>query len=194
MTPANRSRRALLLLPVGVAALALLGTACSGGTTPRVASLGSSTSTTAAGAQAGTPSPGALVADLDRYATCMRAHGVPDFPDPVISQSANGETVQAVKVPATGQSPAFKAAANACKSLRPPAPTPPPITPAQQQAYLSAAACMRSHGISGFPDPVFSGGDVRFPIPAGMDPNSPQFLQARQTCQKLIPAGLPYSS
>jgi hypothetical protein len=53
---------------------------------------------------------------------------------------------------------------------------------------------MRSHGISGFPDPVFSGGGVMFPIPTGMDTNAPQFLQARQTCQKLIPAGLPYSS
>ena len=65
---------------------------------------------------------------------------------------------------------------------------------AQQQAdYLKAAACMRRHGIAGFPDPVFSGGDVHFPLPAGMNANSTQFLRAREICEQLIPNGLPYS-
>jgi hypothetical protein len=53
---------------------------------------------------------------------------------------------------------------------------------------------MRSHGITSFPDPVFSSGGVSFPSPlSNIDTSSPQFIQARQTCQRLIPAGLPYS-
>ena len=63
----------------------------------------------------------------------------------------------------------------------------------QKQDYLKAAACMRAHGIPGFPDPVISGTQVQFPIPAGVDPNSAQFTQARQICSRIIPAGLPYS-
>ncbi len=52
---------------------------------------------------------------------------------------------------------------------------------------------MRSHGVPNFPDPNFSGGNVSFPIPPSTDTHSTQFNEARQTCQKLIPAGLPYS-
>jgi hypothetical protein len=53
---------------------------------------------------------------------------------------------------------------------------------------------MRSHGITSFPDPVFSGGGVSFPAPLpNIDTSSPQFTRARQICQRLIPAGLPYS-
>jgi len=63
----------------------------------------------------------------------------------------------------------------------------------QKRDYLQAAGCMRSHGIPNFPDPVFSGQQVQFPIPPGVDTNSPQFTQARQVCARMIPAGLPYS-
>ena len=52
---------------------------------------------------------------------------------------------------------------------------------------------MRNHGIAGFPDPVFSGGNVNFPIPNGMNTNSPRFRRAREICQLLVPPGLPYS-
>ncbi len=31
---------------------------------------------------------------------------------------------------------------------------------------------MRNHGIASFPDPVFSSGNVNFPIPQGMNTNS----------------------
>ncbi len=63
-----------------------------------------------------------------------------------------------------------------------------------QADYLKAAECMRSHGIAGFADPVFSGGNVNFPIPSGMDANSTQFRRAREICELLVPPGLPYSS
>ena len=52
---------------------------------------------------------------------------------------------------------------------------------------------MRDHGIVGFPDPVVSGDNVNVPIPQGMNTKSTQFLRAREICELLIPAGLPYS-
>ena len=52
---------------------------------------------------------------------------------------------------------------------------------------------MRAHGIHGFPDPDFSGGSVRFPLPQNMNPNTTQFEAGRAYIpgQRLIPNGLP---
>jgi hypothetical protein len=52
---------------------------------------------------------------------------------------------------------------------------------------------MRSHGIATFPDPDFSSGTVSFTLPSSIATTSPQFAQARQICQRLIPPGLPFS-
>jgi hypothetical protein len=67
------------------------------------------------------------------------------------------------------------------------------ITPADRADYLKAAACMRSHGVPGFPDPTFENNSVTFSVPANIDPNSPQAKSAEATCSKVIPPGLPYS-
>jgi hypothetical protein len=50
---------------------------------------------------------------------------------------------------------------------------------------------MRSHGVPGFPDPTVKNGSVGFDITAGdgVDPNSPQYLSARQACQSLRGGG-----
>jgi hypothetical protein len=68
------------------------------------------------------------------------------------------------------------------------------ITPADQADYLKAARCMRSHGVSDFPDPTFQNNNVTFNIPSSIDTNSSQFKSAAATCVNLIPQGLPYSS
>jgi hypothetical protein len=127
----------------------------------------------------------------------MRSHGVPNFPDPAGSGGIPKEGV--IRAQAAVSSSQAEAAQNACVDLLPaggslsgqPSHT---VTAQQQQYYLHTAACMRSHGITNFPDPAFSGGSVSFPIPASIDTTSRGFTQARQTCTKLIPAGLPYSS
>jgi hypothetical protein len=130
------------------------------------------------------------------YSSCMRSHGVPNFPDPGGKGGIPKEAViQAFS--AVSNSEAEKAQ-NACSYLLPPGGSlsgqASQAVPVQdQQDYLKAAVCMRSHGITDFPDPVFSGGNVNFPIPSSINSNSTQFNQARQTCQKLIPAGLPDS-
>jgi hypothetical protein len=125
----------------------------------------------------------------------MRTHGVPDFPDPSSSGgiskqgliSAEGEVSSAQVQAATKACQSLLVAAGGSLSGKPIQ----PITASQQQYYLNAAACMRSHGITNFPDPVFSGGSVSFPIPSSVDTNSPQFIKDKQTCEKLVPAGLP---
>jgi hypothetical protein len=125
----------------------------------------------------------------------MRSHGVPNFPDPSggggISKPAIVSALQAVS------SSQAQAAQNACNHLLPAGglggQASQTVTAQDQHDYLNAAACMRSHGITNFPDPVFSGGNVSFPIPSTINTNSTQFTQARQKCEKLIPAGLPDS-
>jgi hypothetical protein len=119
----------------------------------------------------------------------MRAKGVTNFPNPVVS----AQSVSLELTPAMASSPKFNAAQAACQKYLPPGSASQQITTKDQAAYLKAADCMRAHGIVGFPDPVFSGGGVGFPRPKGMDANSTQFLRAREICEMLIPAGLPFS-
>ena len=50
------------------------------------------------------------------------------------------------------------------------------------------AQCMRSHGLSDFPDPG-SGGGIQ--LPPGTNPFSPAFRAAQKDCQSLMPGGGP---
>lgn len=140
-------------------------------------------------------SSGMRATGLVAYSTCMRAHGVLNFPDP----NSNGAIPKQQVVSAFGavSSSQRQAAENACSSLLAggslSGQASQTITTQQQQDYLKAAACMRSHGIANFPDPTFSDGHVDLHVPSNIDQNSPQFTQAAQICTKLIPAGLPYS-
>ncbi|MGP8206914.1 MAG: hypothetical protein ACLQVK_12840 [Acidimicrobiales bacterium] len=66
--------------------------------------------------------------------------------------------------------------------------------PSQAQA-LKYAKCMRSHGLSDFPDPsVMPNGGIGFSLQGGpgsdLNPSSPQFQSAKQACQKDVPRGL----
>ncbi len=123
----------------------------------------------------------------------MRSHAVPNFPDPPPDFTGKfpGSSPQQLGVSESR----IRAATQACQNLLPPVRGQAPLTAQDQQDYLRAAACMRAHGITNFPDPVFTGGSVHFPMPSsGVNTSSPQFTQARQICEKLIPAGLPYSN
>jgi hypothetical protein len=163
-----------------IAAASLLAAACSSGSPSSAGSGGSPN----AGGSANSSSAVA-------YSRCVRSHGVPDFPDP----DSNGQIPKEAVVPAlrgVSESRA-KAATNACANLNPAGQGGPTLTAQEQQDYLKAAACMRSHGITNFPDPTFPGGRVNLSIPSSIDTKSRQFTQAAQTCTKLIPAGLPYS-
>jgi hypothetical protein len=194
--PANVLARAIPSA-AALAGLCVLLAACGGGApSAGVAHIGSTTTTAAVAGTAVSPaSPGDVNAQLDRFVSCMRAHGVPNFPGLVTEPNGGAAPVRPANI--DKNSPYVQAARRDCQSVLPSGPPPgPAITPKDQADYIKAAACMRSHGIPNFPDPTFSGNSVRFIAPPGMNAtivNSPQFLRAREICEMLIPAGLPYS-
>ena len=130
------------------------------------------------------------------FVKCMRTHGEPNMPNPVLE----GHSVHIAIHPGSGVdpgSPQFNAAFKACKHLASPgkggAAGGTTITPADQADYLKAVACMRSHGFPKFPDPVFADNNVTFNSTTPINTNAPRYQRALATCDKLIPAGLPYS-
>jgi hypothetical protein len=188
LEPRRRPRlRRPALITAGILAAGIAVAACSGGSSTPGGATGSPA--TAAGASAGGTT------GLLAYSSCMRSHGVPTFPDPTSSGGIPKETGQQLGVSLSQ----LQAAGDACQHLIPPGESLSgqqiqTITAQQQQYYLKAAACMRSHGISNFPEPVFQNGQVEFPMLQHLvDLNSPQFTQAYHVCQKLIPPGLPDS-
>ena len=81
-----------------------------------------------------------------KFAECIRAHGVSDFPDP----DAKNDFQYGVSV-----SPAvWRRATTACKDLQPPGTLSSKRTPKQQSASLRFAQCIRDNGVKDFPDPV----------------------------------------
>src|SRR5215211_1199209 len=81
-----------------------------------------------------------------KFAECMRANGVPHFPDP----DPKGEINFGVDV----SKEVFTKAVDACKDLKPPGALSAKRTPKQQSASLRFAQCVRDHGVKDFPDPV----------------------------------------
>ncbi len=178
------------VLALGVLATGLAACGGGGGGQAGVAHIGTTSTTRGVpGSGGAAQAPGQLPAEIVKYSSCMRSHGVAGFPEPTVSANS----ISLVVPRSVLGSPKFASASAACREYAPRKLAPPQITTADQAAYLKAAQCMRSHGIVGFPDPVFSNGNVSFPVPTGMNTNSPQFLRARETCEMLIPEGLPYS-
>lgn len=81
-----------------------------------------------------------------KFAGCMRANGVPNFPDP----DSKGEYNFGVDVTPE----VWTKAVDACKALKPPGALSAKRTPKEQSASLKFAQCMREHGVKDFPDPV----------------------------------------
>ena len=164
-----------------VLATALPAAACSSGSPSSAGSTGAPQAGGAANSSSGLA-----------YSRCVRAHGVPDFPDPGSSgQLSKQAVVTALRAVSDSRA---AAATGACARLNPAGQEDPVLTAQEQQDYLRAVACMRSHGITGFPDPTFPGGHLDLQIPSSIDTTSRQFTRAEQTCTRLIPAGLPHGS
>jgi hypothetical protein len=86
-------------------------------------------------------------------------------------------------------SPQYLPASKACGHLLPSY----QVTPAQRKQELSSAlrysACMRSHGVPSFPDPVeLANGNIELRLGAGHG-SSPQQQAAAQACRKFLPGG-----
>jgi hypothetical protein len=132
----------------------------------------------------------------------MRAHGVPNFPDPGAGQ---GLRIQASKVSGGGQTmsvngvpvnaPAFQAAMQKCHAKLPNGgrgSTSPQQLAELQKGALAMARCMRAHGIRNFPDPQVSGsgGGISVRISGGgLDMQSPAFQAANKICMPLMQKG-----
>jgi len=165
------------------AAVAVLATACGGGSAPSSASA-------------------PTYAQELALAQCMRGHGVPNFPDP----STSGGYTLASNGSLEGNGPAVnidgsqvQAAYGDCRHLLPGGPSISQLEQDVQQeqqrqeqllpALLKYAQCVRSHGVPNFPDP---GQGTQSPAPAkgaAVNPNSPQVQAALSACQNLQPAG-----
>jgi hypothetical protein len=81
-----------------------------------------------------------------KFAECMRASGVPHFPDP----DPKGDYNFGVDV----SREVWLKAVDACKALKPPGALSSKRTPKEQSASLRFAQCVRDHGVKDFPDPV----------------------------------------
>ena len=112
------------------------------------------------------------------------------FPDPVdggfhINNTTPGSDLD-------DSSPQFVTAYSACKALSPEGRAAGgTVDPQLQAKALAYAACIRSHGVPSYPDPVFVGGSIRETsrVGSGADPSSPLFVAAQHACQSLQPFG-----
>jgi hypothetical protein len=215
-----RGRLRAPVLAVALVAVGLLVVGCGGGgKSPGVANVSTSTtssshssSSSTANGDGGTPLSGGAPSTGSgssgqhsnfaiqtgnpqkalKLSECMRANGVPNFPDP------NGQGV----IQGSGidpNTPGFQKAQQACaKKIGGGVGTPSPAQIAQAEAAaLKFSQCMRSHGVSDFPDPQFksAGGGVSIRISghagsgssSDLDPNSPIFQKAQKTCGSLLP-------
>ena len=198
----TRSPRTRLLAATALASGALV-TGCGGGSgSPGVATLGGATHAGSSGVAGGgaassgssAPSRAQFEKDEIKFAQCMRANGVPNFPDP---KAGGGFRVAfPINGPASSM---FNAAQAKCGKLLPgfgagPGSGPPPS--AQTLAHwVKVAQCMRQHGIPNFPDPattvpnhppgggVISDRDgVILVFPSTIDMQSPSFTRAATAC------------
>jgi hypothetical protein len=117
------------------------------------------------------------------FSSCVRAHGVPGFPDPQPGGGFARSAMNQIDV----NSPQFAAAEKACRSLA--------IasgfehTAAELRKHveqeIAESLCMRKHGVPNMPLPNAQGQMV-FPA-GGPNPGQPQFQAAQRHCAYLNP-------
>ena len=154
-------RRSLILITV-VAASATLVAGCGGGSSSRgVAHLSTSMSAGSAADGGGTSSTPESSASTQQkivaYSQCMRCHGVPNVPDPTSGAGNRDKPAVVGALRRVGNSQA-EAAQTACLYLQPNRgePTRPNVRSTSAD-LLAFARCMRTRGITNFPDPTSSG-------------------------------------
>jgi hypothetical protein len=160
-----RGRPAVLriaAITVAAVAMTFVAAACSSSSPGSTPDAGSSPVTTA---------------ELLKFAQCMRSHGVKNFPDPVNGGfSFSGVGPDSVDP----SSPAFQAAKAACIHLVPGEAQRLAVTAQDLAAGVKLAACMRSHGFPGFPDPTSHN---TFDLPTSINTNASGYQSAFTACQ-----------
>jgi hypothetical protein len=158
-----------------------------------VAALASILALAACGGSSKPKPPSSHASAFIGFSKCMRAHGVSNFPDPTGGGIHLGSNINP-------QSPVFRAAQTVCFKLLPgggPGGHKPSAT--QIADARKTAECMRSHGVSGYPDPIVSSepptdlnqalysqvsdqDGIIIAIPKAIDPQSPAFQKAAKIC------------
>jgi len=126
------------------------------------------------GSSAPSPRSGAVA-----FSRCMRAHGVPSYPDPSSGGQLPKRTPEQLRV----SDSEFQAARGACIHLVPNGGQP---TAAQIQQYRSVmlryARCIRAHGVPNMPDPD-DRGHLDIGPGTAVDVDGPRFQAAYQACK-----------
>jgi hypothetical protein len=167
----------LALALAAAAVLVLLASACGGSSGQGVAQVDSTETTTT---ETGSPDRSSS-ADPAAFSACMRANGVPKFPDP----DSDGRI--RFRDPVDPESPQFEAARRACRKLEPEESAPSPAEEARERAQLlKFSACMRAQGLTKFPDPDPSG-FLSIGKNSGFAPDSRRFKAAENACRNFLP-------
>jgi hypothetical protein len=123
----------------------------------------------------------------------MRSHGVPSFPDPTKGPGGEGLSISATPGSSTltvdgitFAGPGFTAAETACKLFGGRS-APPAVSESQKLKLVGFAQCMRRHGVTSYPDPIFPpGGGIEQGQGPGLDRNSPALRSAAMTCTRIV--------
>ena len=170
-------RLAVAVLGLGLAlALAACGGSPEG---DRVASLSGDNATGTTAGAAKTPSKDPQQAALD-FARCMREHGI-DMPDPEVDEQGRIRMRVGSGGGARPDPKKLEAAQQACGSLMGGGDGDRQLDPADRDAMVAFARCMREHGID-MPDPTGEGLMLRRDGKDGPDPESEKFQEAEQAC------------
>jgi hypothetical protein len=187
--------RTRLLAPAALVCVALAVAGCGGSSSPSVAHISSAKGASSASSESG-GSPQESRASLQQamiaFAKCMRASGVPNFPDP----DSGGGFPRRVGI--NLGSPLSKAAWAKCHKLLPEGPgSGPPPSPQTLARFLKIAQCMRKNGVPDFPDPRTSAPSKPFGpgiaelsdiegvillFPSTINQQSPAFTRAAAVC------------
>jgi hypothetical protein len=164
----SQRQRAGVVLAM-LAGAAMLVAACGGG----------SGSTSASGSGSGSGSQN----NPAQFAQCMRSHGVPSFPDPDSSGHFSLEITKGGSL--QPNSPAFQSAVQACHKYDTSFGSSQGSGSVSSSSALKFAKCMRTHGVTNFPDPQGGG---RFVMPGSVQSN-PHFQPAMQACRPILSGG-----
>jgi hypothetical protein len=170
----------------GLAAAALLGGCGDGGPGPAPGPLTGSPPRPRPSASADLPADVDPASVFVQVSECFRAHGHPDFPDPVQGPDGGwGFPVTAGRVPVPGECADL---ARRAEELNPGARKSAAVDLEQRRAF---ARCMRDNGVADWPDP---NADGTFALPPRLaDPAAEQQWSPAATgpCRTLQPAGGP---
>ena len=136
------------------------------------------------GSQAGGTAQGMAV--MRQWAHCIRVHGMPGWPDPVINPLTGAPDFPpgSPDIPASIQ----QACQPIVNRLPPDVQNSPPPSAAGMQALLRFARCMRSHGVPTWPDPNALG---EFPLTTQIG-SQHATKRGIMACSRYVPGGSQY--